>query len=141
VRLLIVALFAVILGAMGGSMAVKALSRHSAYPRGVMNVMEHHYQGLRRSAGLAIGESPARPADACGALADRQLTLIRLLADDVSPTLVGATLEESELSRWAGELRTRTDAALARSARDCATLATVVRTVGEACDGCHRRYR
>ncbi|MDR3386229.1 MAG: hypothetical protein P4L92_04190 [Rudaea sp.] len=129
-RNLILLLLGIVLGAAGGAIAVNTLNRRDAYPRGIMNVMQHRLAMLRQEIRLNRCEAKATSA-----------TLVRLdeLAADVEPALYPDDTADAPFREYAQRLRDTLAAATA--ATDCPTLASAVERIGAACDSCHREYR
>jgi cytochrome c556 len=129
-RNLILLLLGIALGAAGGVVTVNTLNRRDAYPRGVMNVMQHHLAMLRHEAQLHRCEAETTsPA----------LANLHGLAGDLEQTFYPDDTPDAPFREYAQQLR---DAlAAASAATDCSSLAPNVEKIGVACDACHRQYR
>jgi len=112
------------------AIALNALAQRSAYPRGVMQVMQHHYTGLR--AGLRAGN--------CSGAA-HEAEALRLLIEEVGPSVYGSANPEPPFREYNQRLHAAVDGLAGAPASDCAALAPIVERIGNACDACHRQYR
>ncbi len=130
-RLLLLFLLGLAVGAVGTDMIEKALQRKSAFPDGVMTVMGHQMK--------ALGESLKQNRCTTSDLTARLQTL-RLVANDIEPAFGGLQKDE-QFGRYAGGLRGAADLALASPMTSCAVATAAVNKVDQACDSCHRDYR
>ena len=126
-RQLVLLVLGIAVGAAGGISVVNTLRQRDAYPRGLMDVMQHHYavlrDGVRRG---RCGQSP------------QHLTVLRSLTDEIGEAVYG----EDDADASFREYQTRLAGALSAPApTDCAALASQLQKIGEACDACHRQYR
>jgi hypothetical protein len=104
----------------------------SAYPRGVMAAMQHHYDTLRRGiADPACPPAASRPA----------LLRLRAVSDEVVPAFSDARPPGPEFARRHQGLVDALDAALAEPPADCKALNALVRDLGDRCDGCHLEFK
>ena len=118
------------LGAMVASMIVNASALRNAWPRGVMNVMQHELGDAREAA--HVGKCKAATTQSASAH-------LRLLAGDIEPALLAPGVKDHAFSKYASDLRdalTRWD-----TAADCPHQAESLTAVAHACDACHRVYR
>jgi hypothetical protein len=129
-RNLILILIGIIVGAAGGAITVNTLSRRDAYPRGVMNVMRHHYAALRQD--VRLNRCDAKTAAA-------PLVILRELAGGIEQTIYADETPDAPFREYAQGLRDAVAATAA--ANDCTSLAPAVDKIGAACDACHREYR
>ena len=121
--------------AVGALAAVKVsnvLHMRSAYPDGVMSVMQHHLGTLAHS--MRQGKCPARAT---------QLHLERLKAmqPDIVPAFAGDVGARPDFRKHAQKLDTAIQAALAAAPADCPSLRKAVSNIGGACKSCHEIYR
>jgi cytochrome c556 len=132
-RYILMILIGIALGAFGTVAVLNALRAGTAFPRGVMAVSGHHMAGMRD----AVLASPCQPQQVT-----RRLQALRMLADDIEPAFLPDGMTDPTFSRYAGDLRTRLDAALARvPAAECRDLSIELGNVNDACKACHRDYR
>jgi cytochrome c556 len=129
-RNLILFAIGIAVGALGAVNVVNALRQRDAYPRGLMNVMQHH-QGLLRQQ-LRRNRCDANAATA--ALASLQQS-----ANDIEEAVYPGAIADAPFREYAQQLRDALAATPAPS--DCPTLAQRVEKIGAACDACHRQYR
>ena len=129
-RNLILLVLGIVLGAAGGAITVNTLSRRDAYPRGVMNVMQHHYAALRHDVQLNRCDVKTTAAS---------LGVLREFADGIEQTFYGDDTADAPFREYAQRMRDLV--ASASTASDCAGLAPAVDKIGAACEACHREYR
>lgn len=129
-RNLILLLLGITLGAAGGVITVNTLNRRDAYPRGVMNVMQHHLAMLRREVQLNRCDAQATST---------QVARLHDLAGSLEQTFYPNDTADAPFREYAQRLR---DALTATSsAIDCPSLAANLEKIGATCDACHRQYR
>ena len=129
-RNLILFLLGIAVGAIGAVNIVNALRQRDAYPRGVMNVMQHHEATLRQQ----LRQNRCNAKTAATAFANLQS-----MADELEPAFYPAETADAPFREFAQRLR---DAVAATPAvADCPSLAPSVDKIGAACDACHRQYR
>lgn len=129
-RYLVCLIAGVVLGAIAASTLGNISARRNAWPRGLMNVMQHELGDARAAAraGRCIG--PDMPAAS---------THLRLLADDIQPALLAPGTRDRVFSQYSSDLRTT----LAKwdTGADCARQGEALTAVANACEACHRDYR
>ncbi len=125
-RLAILFALGLAIGAIATANIVSALRQRDAYPRGLMNVMQHDLGALR---------SDAR-AQRCNAGATASLEQLRGLAGGIEPAVYGDDPADPPFAEYARRLRTTLPATV-----DCKALPKALEKVGAACDACHREYR
>ena len=130
-RLLLLFLLGLVLGAVGTNMIDKAITRKSAFPDGVMTVMGHQMKSL----GQSIKQNRCTPSD----LSTRLQTL-RLVANEIEPAFESMQ-GDAQFGRYASGLRGAADLALTAPLTSCAVASAAVNKVDQACDSCHRDYR
>ena len=115
------------LGVLATSNIINALQRRDAYPRGVMNVMQHHmaalHDDLRRQRCVDPGQ-------------EHWLTL-RALAGQIGTAVYRGDTPEPPFR----EFEKRLADAVAASPADCKELAPALERIGAVCEDCHRQYR
>jgi len=130
-RSLILLLLGLTFGAVCTAVAMNALAQRSAYARGVMQVMQHHYAELRN------GQRTGRCDAATTARAHQAL---QLLGEDMERAVYGDGKPEPPFREYNERLRSAV-ADLGDGTQGCAALAPIVNRVGDSCDACHRQYR
>lgn len=124
---LIVGLFA---GALMANMAGNAIALRHAWPRGLMNVMQHQLIDARSSARAGKCMEPAMPNAAAH---------LQLLATDIEPALLDPGVKDRVFSQYASEMRDTI--AHWDPKTDCAQQAEALTKIANACEACHRDYR
>lgn len=120
----------VLIGALLALTAAGTLQRRNAWPRAIMNVMQHELGQARET--LRLG----RCTDASLRVSHSHLAL---LSDDLERALLDSGARDRVLEKYAQDLR-GTVAAWDPGA-DCARQAATLTEVSQACDACHRDYR
>jgi len=126
-RQIILLVLGVAIGAAGGISVVNTLRQRDAYPRGLMDVMQHHYAALRDGARHGRCESAAA-----------HLHLLHELSVEIGTAVYGEDIPDSPFREFESRLR---DALVAPASGDCKALAPQLEKIGAACDDCHRQYR
>jgi cytochrome c556 len=128
----ILLLIGLLAGAMGATMVVNALRQRDAYARGVMDVMQHHYAGLRE-------DIRARRCDAGkSALA---ITRLRATTDDIEASIYADSTPDAPFHEFTQRLNDALAAVPNPPPSDCVALAPFVQKIGKVCDDCHQQYR
>ena len=129
-RYLVCLIGGAILGALVAVTIANILGQRNAYPRALMNVMQHE---LGRARDLVHANECTSPdANAAG-------EHLRMMAGDVEPALLAPGTHDRVFSQYASDLR---DAVAAfGAAADCPARAEAVTRIGHACDACHRDYK
>jgi hypothetical protein len=130
-RSLILALIGLAVGIIGTLMAMSALNQGTAYPNGVMKVMDAQMRALTRS----VKANRCAPTDTLP-----RLQTLRYVANDIEPAFVDLQ-EDAQFARYAGDLRAASDAALMTPPASCAATEAAVAKIDQACDSCHRDYK
>jgi len=125
-------LIGLLIGAAGASIAGNALRARDAYARGAMDVMQHHYGGLREN--LRAKQCKATNISLA-------LSQLRALSNEIEPAVYPDSIPESAFREFSSRLRGALDAGIAVAPSDCAALAPVVDKVGKVCEECHQQYR
>ena len=125
-RLAILFALGLAIGAIAAANVVNALRQRDAYPRGLMNVMQHDLGALRADA----------RAQRCNAQAAVSLEQLRGLANGIEAAVYGGDPPDPPFAEYANRLRDAIPPAL-----DCKDLAQTTDRIGTACDACHRQYR
>jgi cytochrome c556 len=129
-RYLILLVLGIVVGAACAAIGVNTISRRDAYPRGVMNVMQHQLMALKQDerGGHCDAKSTRTP-----------LAILRDLAEGVELTFYADDTADAPFREYSQRLR---DAVvLASDANDCPALVLAVDKIGAACEACHHQYR
>jgi len=126
-RQIILLALAIAIGAAGGISIVNTLRQRDAYPRGLMDVMQHHYAGLRDDVRRGHCEESAQ-----------HMNILRSLAEEIGPAMYGEDIPDAPFREFESRLA---DALSTSTPRDCKMLAPQVQKIGDTCDACHRQYR
>lgn len=130
-RSLILLILGLAFGAICTAIAMNALAQRSAYARGVMQVMQHHYAELRNAQRTGRCDAPT---------VMHAHEALRLLGDEIERSVYGDSTPEPPFREYSDRLRNAV-AGLADGTQGCAALAPVVTRVGDSCEACHRQYR
>ena len=126
-RQIVLLVLGIAIGAAGGISLVNTLRQRDAYPRGLMDVMQHHYAALRDDVRRGHCELSARHVD-----------VLRSLTGEIGDAAYGDDIPDAPFREYQSRLA---DAVNASTATDCKALAAQVQKIGAACDACHRQYR
>lgn len=124
-------------GAMGATIVVNTLGQRDAYPRGLMNVIGHHYGVLRE-------ELRAQRCDATAGVPSKSALAIgqlRGLADDINPAIYPDGAPDPPFREFTLRLHDALAEVPSPPPADCAALAPLVQKIGKVCDECHQQYR
>lgn len=129
-RYLVCLIGGALIGALVAVTIANMLGERNAYPRALMNVMQHE---LGRARDLVHANRCATPD------ANAAAEHLKLMAADVEPALLAPGAHDRVFSQYASDLR---DAVAAFSvAADCPARVEAVTRIGHACDACHRDYK
>jgi hypothetical protein len=129
-RYLVCLIGGALIGALVAVTIANILGERDAYPRALMNVMQHE---LGHARDLVHANQCTSPEANAAALH------LKLMAGDVEPALLAPGAHDRVFSQYASDLR---DAVAAfSSAADCPARAEAVTKIGHACDACHRDYK
>ena len=129
-RYLVCLIVGLVAGALMASMAGNAIAQRHAWPRGLMNVMQHELvdaRGAVRAGQCALPTLPAASAH------------LQLLATDLEPMLLPAGTKDRVLSQYISEMRTSVGAWDPKA--ECPRQAEALTAIANACEACHRDYR
>ncbi|MEO7326379.1 MAG: hypothetical protein ABIW82_16275 [Dokdonella sp.] len=129
-RYLICLIVGLLAGALMANMASNAIALRHAWPRGLMNVMQHALVDARSAARADKCLAPTMPAAAAH---------LQLLATDLESALLAPDAKDRVLSQYASEMRDTI--AHWDPTATCAVQAEALTKVANACDACHRDYR
>lgn len=129
-RYLISLIVGALIGAIAGSTFSSAMAQRDAWPRGIMNVMQHE---------LGNARSAARARPCAAPVLTTASAHLHLLSSDIEPALLAPDTKDRVFSKYASDLRS----ALAKwdTSAPCADQGAALATVANACDTCHREYR
>lgn len=130
-RVLVVALVALFLGAVLTLIGMNALRKGTAYPNGVMAVMAAQMKQL----GDSVKQNRCSETD----LQSRLFTL-RQLGNDLEPAFLPTQDDERFIAR-AAEMRGAVGAVLADIPNECTAAGLALDAVGKTCQGCHRDFK
>lgn len=130
-RSLILLLIGLAVGAIGAGILMNALSRETAYSKGVMAVMNAQMKALDKSV----------KANRCTAndLLPRFQTL-RAVANDIEPAFT-PTADDEKFGRRASDLRAAEDAALMTPLSTCPAALAAIHKIGDTCSNCHQDFK
>ena len=126
-RQIILLVIGLAIGAAAGISVVNTLRQRDAYPRGLMDVMQHHYASLRDDVRLGHCEPSTQ-----------HVNILRSLAAEIDTAMYGEDIPDAPFREFQSRLA---DALSTSAPSDCNALAPQVQKIGEACDACHRQYR
>jgi hypothetical protein len=129
-RYLVCLIVGLLAGALMANISSNAIAVRHAWPRSLMNVMQHELVDARGAARAGKCTTPAVSAAAAH---------LQLLATDLEPALLAPGVKDRVLSQYANEMRT----AVAHwdPNADCPHQAEALTAVANACEACHRDYR
>jgi len=126
-RQIVLLVVGLVVGAAAGISIANMLRQRDAYPRGLMDVMQHHYAGLRDDVRRGRCEQSAQ-----------HVNILRSLVDEIGPAMYGEDIPDAPFREFESRLA---DALSTSTPRDCKMLAPQVQKIGDTCDACHRQYR
>lgn len=129
-RYLVCLIAGALLGALVAVTIANVLGQRNAYPRALMNVMQHD---LGHARDLVHDNQCASPD------ANATAGHLKLIAADVEPALLAPGAHDRVFSQYASDLRDAVAAFAAAS--DCPARSQALTKVGHACDACHRDYK
>ena len=128
-RSLILLVLGLAVGALGAASVLNALSRRDAYPRGLMNVMQHHAGALREAVrGGRCDHAPAHVA------------ALSTLSHDIDSAMYPDSSPDEAFLEYEHRLTDGLSAATS-AGTDCKAIAPAVERITAACDSCHHQYR
>jgi hypothetical protein len=130
-RLIVLFLIGLAVGALGTLAAINALNRHTPWNKATMAVMGQQMKAIDQSV----------KANKCAStdLVPRIQTL-RLVANDIESAFAG-DIDDPQFGRYAADLRAAADTALASPPASCKAASATLSSLGKACDSCHRDFR
>lgn len=128
----IVLLIGLLVGAFAGGMMINTLRQRDAFARGVMDVLQHHYGGLRE-------DIHAQRCDATKST--HAFAQLRALAEDIEPAIYPDSTAEAPFREFTQRLTEALDAVPNPAPADCTQLLPLVQKIGKVCDDCHQQFR
>ena len=126
-RQIILLILGIVIGAAGGISISNTLRQRDAYPRGLMDVMQHHYAALRDDVRRGRCEASAG-----------HLATLRNLNAEIGEAVYGDDIPDAPFREYAARL---SEALKEPAPNECKALALQLQKIGDACDACHRQYR
>lgn len=130
-RMIVLFLIGLAVGALGTVVGINALHRHTPWSKATMAVMGHQMK--------AIDDNVKASRCASTDLVPRLQTL-RFVANDIEPAFAD-DIKDPQFNRYAADLRAAADAALANPPASCKLASDALSSLGKACDSCHRDFR
>ncbi len=127
--MLLILLAGMLVGALIAFSAANALHQRSAWPRGVMNVLQHHLGELR---------SLQRRNDCTPARTALHFQRLAQTGADIGPAFADEKPDFHDQARRFVDASSRLGAEAPTS---CQALDEALRQTGDACESCHLRYR
>jgi hypothetical protein len=130
-RLFVLFLIGLAVGALGTLAAVNALNRHTPWNKATMTVMAHQMKAIDENA----------KANKCAATdIVPHVQTLRLVANDIEAAF-GDEFTDPQFGRYAADLRGAADVTLATPPATCKAVQDAMDRLGKACDSCHRDFR
>ena len=126
-RNLVFLLLGLAVGAFATVNVINVLRQRDAYPRGLMNVLQHHVAALRDDV----------RRNRCGDHTQRDLAVLRQLSEEIGSAVYAGDTPDAPFREFEQRLRD----ALAAGAATCADTTSMLDKARTACDACHRQYR
>ena len=125
-RNLVLLLLGLALGAFATTSVINTLRQRDAYPRGLMQVMQHHYVALRDDV----------RHNRCSDSSRAHLAFLRQLTDEMDAAVYPGAMPDVPFHEYEQRLRGGLNAAAS-----CAELPAAFDKISAACDACHQQYR
>jgi hypothetical protein len=129
-RYLICLIVGLLAGALMANMGGSAIAARHAWPRGLMNVMQHELVDARSSVRAGTCSAPSNTAAAAH---------LQLIGADLERALLPPGTKDRVFSQYANEMRAAIDQWDPKAA--CPRQAESLTTIANACEACHRDYR
>jgi hypothetical protein len=124
-------LLGLLIGAFATVSALNALRPATAFPKGVMALLQHHLGSAREQ--VSAGRCDAQLAQHVEALA--------VLSRDIKPAFLPIGEQDELFAQYADQLRAAADTANATALSDCAIATEQLGQVGDGCKACHRDFK
>ena len=125
-RNLVLLLLGLALGAFATTSVINTLRQRDAYPRGLMQVMQHHYAALREDV----------RHNRCSDSTRAHIGFLRQLADEMDAAVYPGSTPDVPFREYEQRLRDGLNAATA-----CVDFPPAFDKISAACDACHQQYR
>lgn len=129
-RYVICLLIGLVIGAISASTFINASAQREAWPRGIMNVMQHELVNARKT---------ARSPQCATATLQSAASHLHLLAADIEPALLAPGVKDRVFSQYASDLKHALSQWDTSSA--CERQSAALTTIANSCEACHRDYR
>lgn len=129
-RYLVCLIAGLVMGAIAASSYVNATAQREAWPRGIMNVMQHE---------LGDARTATRGGQCAVSTLQRASSHLRLMATDIEPAVLAKGAKDAVFSKYASDLRATLEKW--NPSGDCIQQSTALTAVANACEACHRDYR
>ena len=129
-RYLVCLIVGLVAGAIMASTFINATAQRDAWPRGIMNVMQHERGSARTAARAQACATPAMQSAS---------SHLQLLAVDIEPALLAPGTKDRVFSQYTSDLRRALSQWNANA--DCKQQEAALTVVANACEACHRDYR
>ncbi|HEY4555038.1 MAG TPA: hypothetical protein VIG68_01185 [Lysobacter sp.] len=131
-RYLFLLLLGLVIGVVATVMVLRAVNaRKDYFPSSVMHVQQWHLRKLDAN----LRQNRCAATDAVP-----HLRTLRAMADDLEPAFPDLR-DDQRYVQYASQMRGAVDAALASPPLNCPGLAATVKSIGDACQACHRDFR
>jgi hypothetical protein len=124
-------LLGLLIGAMATVSVLNALRPATAFPKGVMALLQHHLCAAREIAG----------GPQCSTGMAEHLEAIAVLARDIKPAFLPIGDQEASFVRYADDFRAAAEAARGARFADCKAATEALGTIGDGCKACHRDFK
>jgi len=125
-RNLVLLLLGLAVGAFATTSIINALRQRDAYPRGLMQVMQHHFAVLRDDV----------RRNRCSDDSRSHIASLRQLSDEIGRSVYAGDTPDAPFREYEQRLR---DALVIPAT--CAGLPAAFDKISAACDACHHQYR
>lgn len=131
-RSILLLILGLAVGAFGAVRISNTLNLRDAYPRGVMNVMQHHL-------GTLAGN--VRKGTCSATASTLHLQRLEVMQADIVPAFANDVGAKPDFRKHADRLKQAIATALSTAPADCPALHKAVSAIGETCKSCHQIYR
>ncbi|HEY6984623.1 MAG TPA: hypothetical protein VH375_00960 [Rhodanobacteraceae bacterium] len=119
-----------LIGALIAVTVANILRQRDAWPRAIMNVMQHEVAQLR---------DLAHDGRCAGPESTEAIVHLELMASDIEPALLAPGARDPVFSRYAADLRKKLSAF--RAVTECPARGAALTDISNACEACHRDYK
>jgi hypothetical protein len=125
-RHLVLLVLGLAIGAFATTSIINALRQRDAYPRGLMQVMQHHFAALRDDV----------RRNRCDDNSRSQIAVLHQLSDEIGASVYAGDTPDASFREYEQRLR---DALV--MPQTCAGLPAAFDKISAACDACHHQFR